>query len=260
MNNQRLTIRTSSDSLAFATTDGREVVYERYPLKSGMSVAANMREALTLEPMLQQSYQRVTVLTDSPVLMTPADLFREEERDDIYRYTFTGQELRYVTHSVVPGLNAVAVFSVLKDLRQVLTDRYGQVEFFPVSTPVWHHLHQKSFTGSHAKLYAYFHDHRMEVFCFAQNRFKFYNSYAADNPDDALYYLLAAWKLLALEPYEDELHLTGAMSGREELLDKVRQYVKHVFVSNPTGEFNRAQVTQIKGMPYDLILYYLKGL
>ena len=52
MNNQRLTIRTSSDSLAFATTDGREVVYERYPLKNGMSVAANMRRHDVHSPFL----------------------------------------------------------------------------------------------------------------------------------------------------------------------------------------------------------------
>ena len=260
MNYQRLTIRTSRNSLAFSTTDGREVSLERYPLKNGISLTANLREALTQVPMLQENYQRVTVLTDSPVLMMPADLFLDEEKGDIYRYTFTGQEMRHVTHSVLPQLNAVAVFSVLKDLRQVLTDRYDKVEFQPVAAPVWNHLHQKSFTGSRVKLYGSFHDHCMEVFSFAQNRFKFYNSYAATNPDDALYYLLAVWKQLGLEPYEDELHLSGTLPEREQLLEKVRQYVKHVFVSSPTGEFNRAQVTQIEGMPYDLMLYYLKGL
>ena len=260
-NRQRLIIRVGRSGLAFSTTDGTDVTYERYPLKSSISISANMREALRIVPTLQEDYRHVVVMVDSPVMMTPTDLYREEEEESLYRSTFTGQEQHAVVHAVVPDLNAVAVFSIHKDLRMVLCDRYGEtVNFQPVMVSVWRHLYQKSFTGPRQKLYGHFHDRHLEVFAFAQNRFKFYNSFAVGNdPNNALYYLLSVWKQLGMNPREDELHLSGEMPEKEQLKEDTQKYVKRVFFGNPSGEFNRAQVTQIEGMPYDLMMYYLKG-
>jgi hypothetical protein len=125
--------------------------------------------------------------------------------------------------------------------------------------PVWHHLLQRSYTGSHQKLYGYFHNCSLEVFSFSKNRFKFYNSYTVNNSSNALYYLLSVWKQLGFEADHDELHLVGDLPDDEALIDEARQFVKRVFCINPSGEFNRAPVTQIAGVPYDLMTLYVKG-
>lgn len=255
---QRLTIRISSRSMLFSTTDGRGVTLEHYPLKSGISLAANLREALQQSPMLQEKYLRAYVMMDTPVLTVPVDLFNEKDSETLYRHTFTLQGQQTVMHAVLPELNAVAVFPIQKDLLQVITEHFGQVTVMPVTAPVWRHTHKKSFTGPRTKLYAYFHDRRMEVFCFTQNRFKFNNSFAVNNPNDAVYYLLSVWKQLAMVPEEDELHLAGMLPEKEALTELIRQFIKRVFVNNPSGEFNRSAVTQIEGMPYDMMLHYLR--
>lgn len=256
---QRLIIRVSHGSLSFSTTEGTEVVFEPYAFNSSISMAANLREALRSVPLLGYNYRHVDVMVDSPVLMVPVDLFRDEEKEALYYHAFLRQEMQTVLHSVLPSLNAVAVFSLSKDLCTVVHDAFADVHFMAAVTPVWRHLHQRSYTGTHQKLYGYFHDKRMEVFSFGKNRFNFCNSYPVNNPNDALYYLLAAWKLLALEPEHDELHLVGEIDDRDAFLDEARKYVKRVFYINPSGEFNRAQVTQIPGMPYDLMTLYIKG-
>jgi hypothetical protein len=255
---QRLVIRVSRNSLAFSTSDGHDVTFERYPLRSSISLAANMREALKQVPLLQNGFYRVKVITDAPILMTPVDLFREEEKEELYHHTFTQQQQVAVVHSVVPELNAVAIFTIQKDLRQVLTDQYGSVSVLPLMIPVWQHLYQKSFTSKNGKLYGYFHDRKLEVFSFGQNRFKFYNSFAVNEYADALYFLLATWKLLGFAPQQDELHLYGDIPEKEQFVEQASQYVKRIFVNNPSGEFNRAPVTQIENMPYDMMLQYLR--
>ncbi len=260
MNNRRLTIRISHHSLSFSTTEDNKVVFEPYPLKTSISLAANLREALRSTPILKASYEKVAVLTDSPVLMVPADLFHEDEKNEFYHHAFIQQEGKMVLHHVLPALNAVAVFGIQKDLRQVITDHYDKVHIEPVCVPVWQYMHQKSFTGAAQKLYAYFHDQHAEVFCFTQNRFKFCNTFAVNHTNDALFYLLSAWRLLGLDPRMDELHLSGDLPDREQLTEGARRYIKRVYTNNPTGEFNRAPVTQIEGIPFDLMLYYLKGL
>ena len=142
MNRQRLIIRISRDGIAFSTTEEGTVRYERYLINSGISLAANMREALRTQLLLQDDYERVMVLIDSPVLCVPVAEFREEERDQLFYYSFTRQDHQMVAHAILPDLNAVAIFSVPKDLRQVLADRFGCVSYQPLMSTVWRHMYQ----------------------------------------------------------------------------------------------------------------------
>lgn len=258
--NQRLVIRMSHCSLSFSTTEGEEVVYEQYALKSSISIAANMREALRTVEMLKQPYHRVLVMVDAPVLMVPAELFDESAMDEQYRHAFTCVEQQVVMYTVLPDLNAVAVFAMSKDLRTVLTDAFGTVRFVAAMSPLWNHLNKRSYTGQRGKLFAYFHEKHVDVCSFAQNRFRFFNSYEVSGASDAIYYMLAVWKQLGLSADHDELYLTGDIVERDQLKEELNQFIKRIFIVNPVGEFNRASVAQIKDIPYDLVTLYVKGL
>lgn len=259
MDNKRLLIRVASGALSFSTTQESGVIYEPYPLNSSISMAANMREALRTVPLLGETFHRVWVMVDAPVLMVPLSQFREAELETLYSHALTPREQQTVMHHMLPNLDTAAVFTVPKDLCTVLRDAFSDVRFLPVMSPVWHHFHERSFTGQHQKLYGYFHDRRMDVFCFSQNRFRFSNSFAVNSPNDAMYYLLATWKQVGMDAEHDELHLAGDIQEREALLDEARRFIKRVFFTNPSGEFNRAPVTQISGIPYDLVALYMKG-
>lgn len=257
---RRLVIRVGKGSLIFTTTgEQAQVMYEQFPVNSSITMAANLREALRTSNILTDTYQRTLVMVDSPVLMVPTDLFREEEKTELYFHAFTKKEQQAIMHTVLPDLNSVVLFPIDKDLLTVINDRMSQPSIVAAMTPVWHHLHQRSYTGTHQKLYGYFHDHNMEVFSFGKNRFKFCNTYTANNSSNALYYLLSVWKQLGMEPEHDELHLVGDLPDEEALLNEARQFIKRVFFINPSGEFNRAPITQIAGMPYDIITLYIKG-
>jgi hypothetical protein len=257
---RRLVARVGKGSLIFTTTDDQgQVMMEQYPVNSSITMAANLREALRTSSILSDRYQRTLVMVDSPVLMVPTDLFHEEEKAELYFHAYTRKDQQAIMHTVLPDLNSVALFAIDKDLLAVINDRMSLPSVIAAMTPVWHHLHQRSYTGIHQKLYGYFHDHHMEVFGFSKNRFKFCNTYIVNNSNNALYYLLSVWKQLGLEPEHDELHLVGDIPDEEALLNEARQFIKRVFFINPSGEFNRAPVTQIAGMPYDLMTLYVKG-
>jgi len=257
---RRLVIRVSRQSLSFSTTDGNDVVYESYPLNSSISIAANMREALRNVSLLSLSFGQVVMMVDTPVLMVPSDLFEESAMEESYYHAFTPEGQQVVTHTVLPDLNSVAVFAYPKDLRTVVTDTFSNVHVIAALSPLWRHLNQRSYTGPHRKMYAYFHEKRVDVFSFAQNRFKFCNSFAVTNAADALYYILSVWKQLGLSPEHEEMYLSGSFSEMDILKNQLETFIKRVFFINPQGEFNRAHVTQIEGIPYDLVVLYVKGL
>ena len=163
-----------------------------------------------------------------------------------------------MTSNVLPDLNAVALFAVNKDLRMVVEDNYADVKTTLLMQPVWRYLHHRSFIGIRRKLFAHFHDGVLELFSFERNRFVFCNRYDMRHPKDAPYFILFVWKELALDQLRDELYLSGAIPDRERLMAELQQHLRKATVINPSADFNRAPMTNIKGMTLDLITLYLE--
>ncbi len=260
---QRLTIRIGRDSLSFSTgvaaSENGIVTFEPYTVKSGISMAANLREALKTSALPAEGFTRALVMIDTPVMMMPVDLFIEGEAEELFFNTFTPRKDSTVLHSVLPEENAVAVFAMNKDLKMVIDDHFHDVRYVVAMSPVWRHLHRRSFTGNRNKLYGYFHDGRVDVFNFIQNRFKYYNTFEVSKAQDALYFLLYVWKQLNLQPEHDEMHIVGEIPASEWLLKELKNYLRRAYIINPEVDFNNAPATQVKGLNYDLMTYYVRG-
>ena len=135
---RRLVLRVGKGSLMFTTTDNQsQVVFEQYPINSSITMAANLREALRTNDILTDSYQRTLIMVDSPVLMVPTDLFREEEKAELYFHAYTKKAQLIVLHSVLPDLNSVVLFSIDKDLLAVINDNMSQPSIIAAMVPVW---------------------------------------------------------------------------------------------------------------------------
>lgn len=261
--NQRLTMRFSRNSLSFSTayiSNGEQQVrFEPYTVKSGVSMAANLREALKTAELPLEGFKNALVMTDSPVLMIPLDVFNESDYSTLYAHSYPSLTSEKVLYSVLPDLNAVSVFSINKDLKLVVDDNFHDVKHAHAVSPVWRYLHQRSYIGSRNKLYGYFHDKKLEIFSFSQKRFKFCNTFDISHTNDALYFLLYVWKQLMLQPEYDEMHLVGDIPEKDVLLEELKRYLQRAYVINPSADFNRAPVTHISNMPYDLMALYVKG-
>ena len=257
----RLTIRIGRHTLSFSAVDANNangIVFEPYTVRSGISMAANLREAFKEIDLAANGWSRAMVLIDSPVLMMPVDEFRDNLKETLYRHAIMGHDGETVMSVVLPSLNAVAVYSINKDLKLVLDDHFSDVRFTHVCAPVWEHLYRRSFTGVRQKLYAYFHDKRLDVFSFQQNRFRFTNSFDTNLVPDAVYFMLNVWKQLAFDNRRDELHLVGELPERDALTQELRSFIQNVYVINPKAEFNSAPITGINNLPYDLMTYFMK--
>lgn len=257
----RLVIRIGAESLSFSVSNpqaAREIVFEPYNMKSGISMAANLRDAFGSSELLMSGYRRTLVLTDSPVMLVPADVFSEKQLPSMYAHTFTEHKNMEILYSILPDLNAVAVFGINRDVKQVIDSHFREIRFIPVAQPVWTHLYKRNFTGARSKLYAYFHDKRMEVFSYTKNRFKFCNTFDAAHAHDALYYLLYTWRQLDYNVDNDEIHLCGDITHQDWFIENLHRHVARVYVINPSADFNRAPATAIPGVTYDLMALHLK--
>lgn len=257
---ERLVIRAGKDSLSFAFGTGGDGQYRfaPYKVKKGISMAANLREALKDDELKIGTWRKVMVLIDSPVVMVPIDEYNEQNKETIYNYTLTGQENNAVLATILPTVNAVALYSISKDLRLVLTDNFQDIKIHPACGAVWQYLQRRSQSGNNDKLYAYFHDGKMDVCSFRKNRFRFANAYETDNPNDATYFLLSAWKQLAMDSRKDEIYLLGDFTEYDKLTENLKEYVANVYRIKATADFNRHPLTLIDKIPFDLVVTLLR--
>lgn len=262
--NSKLTIRIGRNTLSFTTQDAtnmeRPIAYEPYPVKAGISMAANLREALKINGARLRGHESTRVLIDTPSLIVPTEQFEPSEASALFEYSYPAkEEKRVIAYNVLPSLKVVCLFAINKDLRVVIGDNFGNAKFIHAMLPVWQHLHQRSFTGNRSKLYGYFHGRQLDVFSFHMNRFKFCNAFDVTHPHDALYYLLHVWKQLRLEEVNDELHLAGDIPEREWLTQELGKFLRKTYIINPEADFSHSAVSQITAMPYDLMTLLAKG-
>ncbi len=264
MDNRKITIRIGKQSLSFTAPDetniGSPIRFENFIAKVGVSMSANLREAFKNVQLLTSNIQQAQVLLDTPSMLIPIEEFEEDEIEEHFAHIFPSEfEKRTILYNVLPNLHVVCVFAINKDLYNVLTDRFEKIQFIQGTTPVWNHLHQRSFTGRGSKLYGYFHEQQLDIFCFQQNRFKFCNTFEVPQKHDALYFLLNVWKQLRMETAEDEMHIVGDIPEQEGLLQELKRYLGKVFIINPSVDFQQAPATKVAGIPYDLMTLLVKG-
>lgn len=256
----RLTIRIGSEAIIFATGDPhsqRKIVYETFPVNRSISVAARLRDLSRQSELMGSGYRRALVLLDTDTMLVPLDEYPDEDMPTLYHSAFAGHTADELLTNVIPDLKAVAVFPVGKDLKSVLGEHFADLSFMPVAQPVWSHLHRRNFATPRKKLFAAFHDRRMEVFSYAKNRLRFANSFPGTNGHDALYYLLYAWSQLGYHGEDDELLLAGAVPEREWLLQQLRQHIGRCSVINPAAEFGASSAALDHKLPYDLKVHFL---
>ena len=269
MKKNRITIRVGHSTLSFSAFNVAasehaaaqpEFIYEPYVVRSGVSIAANLREAFKTSDMLATDTTKARVVIDGPVLMVPVELFEEQQMNLYYGHAFPDLTQSHVLYNVLPDLNAVAIFSINSDLKLVLDDHFHDVSYYCAMTPVWRHLHKRSFGGVRNKLYGYFHERQLDIFAFQQNRFKFCNQFEANRTNDALYFLLYVWQQLALDASHDEIYLVGDLPSEDGLTDRLKEYIKKVKVIDPVDDFGESSLTKTKGVTYDLMTLYSKEL
>lgn len=255
----RLVIRAGNGTLSFLLPheDGR-VEYSPYVVRSGVSLAANLRQAFRDAAILQGEYSRVLLSVWSPVALVPVDEYMDSEDYDVetvYSQTFIGHTHEEKISNVLPDINCVAIFGINKDMKMVVEDHFEDVRIQNVMQPVWSHLYKKSqLVTQRRKLYGYFHDRQIDIFSFQQRRFRFSNTFDAAHAHDALYFLLFVWKQLAFDNEEDELHIVGETEHMQWLLTKLRTYLRRVYTINPSADLNRAPASLIQGLDYDMMI------
>ena len=258
-----LSIRISTDGLSFcvyAPEGPQRYTYKEYKVKPVISMAANLKEALLNEPLLQDDYQRVNVLIATPMYTTvPVVAFDREKTEDVFRFVFPKSPQTHISYNVLRRSGIAVIFGLDKNIYQLLRDDFPRARFYASASTLIEYLGEQSIGGSGRKFYVYLHEHgvagqqgkhEMEVYCFDQGRMTFVNAYPVNGVDDCLYYVLNVWKQMQFDQLNDTFCVVDEDETSRQLLERAKYFIKRTQLVSRSDD--SVFTTGSTPIPYDL--------
>lgn len=264
-----LSIRISTDGLSFCVytpSASQPYRYQTFEVKSVVSMAANLKEALLGIDLLKAQYQRVNVLVSTPQFTTvPTVAFDREHIADTFNYVFHGTtqpaeegrftpaDQQHVSYNVLRRSGIAIIFGLDRSVYQLLHDDFPRARFYAAASTLIEFFSERSMIGTGRTMYAYIHENEMTVYCFDQGRMLFVNTYPVRGLGDCQYFLLSVWKTLGFDQLDDVLEIVedsnrlGSHQDNvgQQLVDKMRYFVRQTSLTERNDP-------QFAGIPYDL--------
>lgn len=234
-----LSIRLSTDGFSFfiynPTTEGDSyTVVEKQPAPS-TSMTANLRNCFQESDFLNCPYKRVNALmVTRRFTIIPSELFDERQAETLFYYNHPKLENEKILYNTLTMSNVVVLFGVNNSVHTFLSEQYPDTCFYPQVAPLIEYFAAKSRLGNSRKMYVSLRNEAIDLFCFERGKLLLANSFQCNQTEDRIYYLLYVWKQLELDQERDELHLTGTLDEKALLLEKLRAFIRHIFIMNPT--------------------------
>lgn len=252
-----LSIRLGADGFSFAVynpIDNRFAFYP-YAINPTRSMAINVQEMLQKAEALQHAYRQVHVCwVSNRYTLIPFEIFDEEQLEEMLYYNHPKQDNEVVLYNNQARGNIVVAFAMDKTCRKILKEQYPSIRFHAHTSLLIDNLSERSRFGNSKKMYAYVRSNAIDIFCFERGKLLLANSFSCHFAEDKMYYLLYTWKQLAYSQERDELHLFLPHSNKEEFIDKLRKYLRHVFVATPKTDFNYSGDIKTEDIPLELQL------
>ena len=232
-----LSIRLSTDGFSFSVFnplgDGELSFYDR-KVDESLSLTANLKQTFREVEWLSHSFRRVNVLmADKRFTFIPLEFFEDEQAEAVFYHNHPKQNNELVQYNILQKNNIVVLFSVDKSVCSFLCEQYPDVRFYSQASPFIEFFATKSRLGNNRKMYVHSRKEAIDIFAYERGRLQIANSFPCKETNDRIYYLLYIWKQLGLEQERDELHLTGELPDKDQLLSELRKFIRQVFIMNP---------------------------
>ncbi len=242
-----LSIRLSTDGFSFSVfnplNDSHPQV-EYYPVDKALSLTANLKQTFRTLEWLHHAFRRVNVLiADKRFTTMPLEFFEDEQAELLFYHNHLRRENETVLYNIPTGSNVVLLFGIDKSVHNFLSEQYPNAKFYTQASPLIEYFAVKSRLGNSRKVYAHLRHDAADIYAYERGHLLLANSFECHTTADRLYYLLYIWKQLELEQERDELHLTGELHDKEELLPELRKFIRQVFVMNPAANLDFQAIT-----------------
>lgn len=254
-----LILRISDLDIDFARYDRDTKKFElvHHTTSDDASFVQLMQRAIVDEPMLQTPTERVEVICNTPVVLTPLIDFKEETCESVYHFCIRHNEPQRVFYDTLPDVEAVLSFALPESHCAAIDQMMGNVRYTSAYVPMLHHLLHKGLDRVKRKrTFCILRKGKVDVVMFNHTQLLLINTFEVQSEKDTAYYVLNAFTKLGGNKDFDEFYVIGNQEEREKTTLFLKSFAQHVYAIDPQGEFNRHPMSLAEDAPYDVVCYF----
>lgn len=237
MSYHTLSIRLSTDGFSFSiynpTQDATVSLHEK-EINPSLSLTANLKLVFRELDFLSDTYRKVNLLmADKRFTLIPLELFEDDQSEMMFNHNHTKRENEIIQYNILKKNNTVVLFGMDKSAHQLLCEQFPEAKFYSQSSILIEYFTVKSKLGNNRKMYASIRGNAIDFYCFEHGHLILANSCECKVTADRVYYLLYIWKQLGFDQERDELHLTGMLTDKDNLMKDLRKFILKVFIMIP---------------------------
>lgn len=253
----RLALRLDSRALhvmLYNVVEDNSLIYREILLDGAApSMLRALEDAVYDNPALLSDFARIDCVVDTSVCLTvPTALDKTEMRYRLMAEAYPDFEGETVS-CPLQGLDVSILMGVDSEILGFLRRTFNNPSIHHHLAPLCRYFHGKSRLGNTGKMYANFHDSRLDLIAFGKDSLSLANTFEYREPMDAVYYILACRRMLGLDASSDELFLAGDNDARDAVSATLREYLAYVMpVIFPSSMFRAGR--DAMRAPFDLIV------
>ena len=253
----RLALRISEKKLhvvMFCSVEDNSLIYREVSLDSAaLSMQKAIEEAIYDNPLLLSDFASVDcVIETDKFTIIPSEIDNPDIQEKIFGETFPAFEGKVIENKL-KELDTTILMGVDEELINFLQRTFNNPCIQHHLSPLCTYFNRKNRLGNAGKMYAHFHDNKLDLLAFGKDSLKFANTFEFREPLDAIYYIFACREMLHLDASNDELFIAGDNAMREEVTPTLREYLAYVMpVIFPSAMFKAGK--EALNAPFDLIV------
>jgi hypothetical protein len=244
--NYELSVQAGPDGFSFCLLDilrNKFVLLRSYePDESKYFNASGIRELISKDDFLTKKYRKVRIVMPSPrFTLVPSALFDPASKNEFFSLNHRIEEGRSILLNKAEDPDVYIVFSVIKNIHDVLEEYYPAVHPYVHLKSLFTHIagSAKSMTGNYIHLHVerdYF-----NLIIFRDNQLKFCNTFNYRSVPDIMYFVFNVFSKLGLKQ-EETINISGIKQKNHEMTASLRDYVSSVKFAVPKGNFTFSYV------------------
>lgn len=236
MNGKKLSILLQKNGFSFCVVQDREIIHDEFVAFSETDLhSGHLAQYFSSGLYLQQNYAEVKISVLTPDFSIVPKEFMDADKDPQKWLEFSAEIFQddRIETSELNNIDAELIYSYSEDISHILNEKFGHSQIESASAIFINSIVSED---EKAVFFVNLHHGCIEIMLRMDGKLLFYNIFETETREDAVYYILNAYKQLGLDPNKTELYYFGGNLG-EESMKMLMNFVRHVIPG--TSDLNK---------------------
>lgn len=226
-----LSLRLSPESFEFSLYDplaDGSFYFQHEPFSGKERILQQLEKSIYDNDFLLKEYRKTYIIFSTDRFTLIPSTFAEGERArTYYDFCLEKRDETLQSNKLIRN-NCYNLFGTDPDVSAFFQRTFYAPVFIHHISPLCEYFHNKSRFGNFAKMYVQIQPEFIDILAFNQQGLIFVQTYPCHHTNDAVYFILNAWKQLGFDQQKDELQITGTAHARKEIVEILKKYVINV--------------------------------